>query len=342
MKALVFQGVGQPLQLESVDDPTPGVGEVVLKVGRCGICGTDLHRTEHNIWTCRPPVVLGHEFAGEIVALGKGIEGLKEGMRVTALPYIGCGKCRACLAGNPHYCPNNLNAGTEQLAGGYAEYVKVGAASCLQLPAALSLEDGALIEPLAVGLHGVKRGGVQPGDRVLVIGAGPIGLAAAYWAKLAGASKVAVSAPSDRRKPLAEAMGATAFITASEDAALAAKTAETLGGLADVVLECVGQPGMLQRALTCLRTGGRVVILGVCIQPDTFMPLTGLAKEADIRFSVVYDVAEFQTCIDAMDAGHVSPRAMVTDTVSLADAPAAFEALRQRTHQCKVMVDPWA
>lgn len=342
MKALVFRGVGQPLQLETVDDPTPGEGEVVLRVGRCGICGTDLHRTEHNVWTCRPPVVLGHEFAGEIVALGKGVEGLTEGMRVTALPYIGCGKCRACLAGTPHQCPTNLNVGTEQLAGGYAEYVKVGAATCLQLPTALSIEDGALVEPLAVGLRGVKRGGVKPGDRVLVIGAGPIGLAAAYWAKLAGASKVAVSAPSDRRKPLAEAMGATAFITASDDKSLAAATEAELGGLADVVLECVGQPGMIQRSLSCLRTGGRVVVLGVCIQPDTIMPLVGLSKEADIRFSVVYDVAEFQTCIDALDAGHVAPRAMVTDTVSLADAPAAFEALRQRTHQCKVMVDPWA
>lgn len=341
MRALVFRGVGQPLQLETLDDPTPGEGEVVLKVGRCGICGTDLHRTEHNIWTCHPPVVLGHEFAGEIVALGKGVEGLKPGMRITALPYIGCGKCRACLAGNPHYCPKRLNTGTEDIAGGYAEYVKVGAGSCLPLPAALSIDDGALVEPLAVGLHGVKRGSVQPGDRVLVIGAGPIGLAAAYWARLAGASRVAVSAPSTRRQPLAEAMGATAFIAASDDAALAAASEEALGGAPDVVLECVGQPGMIQRALACVRTGGRVVVLGVCIQPDTFLPLTGLAREADIRFSVVYDVVEFQACIDALDAGHVSPRAMITETVSLADAPAAFEALRNRTHQCKVMVAPW-
>lgn len=114
----------------------------------------------------------------------------------------------------------------------------------------------------------------------------------------------------------------------------------TLGGPADVVLECVGQTGMIQRALSCVRTGGRVVVLGVCLQPDTFMPLIGRSKEGDIRFSVVYDVAEFRTCIDALDAGHVSPRAMITDTVSLADAPAAFEALRTRTHQCKVMVAP--
>lgn len=342
MRGLVFHGVGQPLQLETLDDPTPSAGEVVIKVGRCGICGTDLHRTEHNIWTARPPVVLGHEFAGEIVAVGKDVTGLQAGMRVTALPYIGCGKCRACLDGSPHHCPSNLNAGTEALNGGFAEYVKVGAGSCVPLPSALTISDGALVEPLAVGLHGVKRGKVQPGDRVLVIGAGPIGLAAAYWARLAGASHVAVSAPSNRRQAIAEGMGATSFIVAQDDATLAHAAAEALGGPPDVVLECVGLPGMIQRSLACVKTGGRVVVLGVCIHQDHFHPLTGLAREADIHFSVVYDVAEFQTCVDALDAGHVSPRSMITDSVGLSEAPAAFEALRQRTHQCKVMIDPWA
>lgn len=341
MRALVFRGVGQPLSLETVDDPTPGEGEVVLRVGRCGICGTDLHRTEQNMWTCRPPVVLGHEFAGEIVAVGKGAEHLRTGMRVTALPYIGCGKCRFCLAGNPHYCPTRLNAGCEELHGGYAEYVKVGAGSCVPLPAALSITDGALVEPLAVGLHGVKRAGVQPGERVLVIGAGPIGLAAAYWARRAGASRIAMSASSNRRQAIAEQMGATAFITGGDDRAFPGMISEALGGPADVVLECVGVPGMIQRALGCVGMRGRVVVLGVCMQPDMIVPLAGLAKESDIRFSVVYDVDEFRTCVDALDAGDVSPRAMVTDTVSLADAPDMFEALRHRSHQCKVMVSPW-
>lgn len=341
MRALVFRGVGKPLSLETVADPTPGPGEVVLKVARCGICGTDLHRTEENIWTLGDAAILGHEFAGEIVAQGAGVTGLATGMRVTALPYIGCGTCRSCLAGSPHFCPNNLNAGTEALPGGYAEYVKVGAGSVTPLPAGLSLADGALVEPLAVGLHGVRRGAVTAADRVLVIGAGPIGLAAAWWARRFGARRVAVSAPSDRRRDLALAMGATDFIVAKDDATLAALARDALGGAPSVVLECVGQPGMIDRAMTAVATHGRVVVLGVCIQPDRIMPLVGLSREADIRFSVVYDVEEFQLCIDAMDSGDVAPRAMITDTVSLDATPAAFEALRHRTHQCKVMVAPW-
>lgn len=342
MQALVFNGVGRPLALETLVDPTPGPGEVVLKVGRCGICGTDLHRTEENVWTARPPVVLGHEFSGEVAAIGRGVDSLRIGTRVTALPYIGCGSCRSCVAGSPHFCPTRLNAGTEELPGGYAEYVKVGAASCIPLPGALSLADGALVEPLAVSLHGVRRGGVGPGDRVLVIGAGPIGLAAAYWARRSGASRIAVSAPSNRRQGIAEAMGATHFLPASDDETLVRSAEEALGGLPDVVLECVGLPGMIQRSLACVKTHGRVVVIGVCIHEDRFMPLSGLAREADIRFSVVYDVDEFRTCVDALDAGDVSPRAMITDTVSLAGGSAAFEALRHRTQQCKVMIDPWA
>jgi threonine dehydrogenase-like Zn-dependent dehydrogenase len=260
---------GNRFNLKPLDDPTPSPGEVVIKVRRCGICVTNLHRTEHNIWTARPPVVLGHEFAGEIVAIGEDVSGLQMGMRVTALPYIGCGKCRACLAGSPHHCPTRQNAGTEALNGGFAEYVKVGAGSCVPLPAALSIADDALVEPLAVGLHGVKRGKVQPGERILVIGAGPIGLAA---------SRVAVSAPSNRRQPIAEEMGATSFIVANDDAALASASADALGGPPDIVLECVGLPGMIQRSLACVKTGGRVVALGVCINQDHFHPLTGLAR----------------------------------------------------------------
>lgn len=342
MRALCFHGVGQPLQLTDVPDPEPGPGEVVIKVARCGICGTDLHRTEDNVWTLRQGTVPGHEFAGEVVALGKGVEGLKTGARITALPYIGCGHCASCLSGSPHFCPTMLNAGSDELPGAYAEYVKVGAASCVPLPVDLSLDDGALVEPLAVGLHAVRRGRVGPSDRVLILGAGPIGLAAAWWARRTGARRVVVAATSTRRRDMALAMGADAFLVADDDATLIALSQEALQGRPDVVMECVGLPGAIARSLSCVAAHGRVVVAGACSTLDQFMPLIGLAREAEIIFSTVYVTDEFRLCVEAMDAGDVAPRMMITDRVSLEQAPTAFEELRGRSAQCKVLIDPWA
>src|SRR5687768_5545259 len=148
MRALVFKGVGHPLVLDHIPDPVPEPDQVILKVGRCGICGTDLHRTEENIFSLKPGAVPGHEFAGEIVALGRETKRLKMGDRVTALPYVGCGRCVECMSGAPNFCRSTRNIGSDDLTGGYAEYVAVGAAWTLKLPDALSLDDGALIEPL--------------------------------------------------------------------------------------------------------------------------------------------------------------------------------------------------
>lgn len=340
MRALVFRGVDQPLALETLPDPVPGPGEVVIKVARCGICGTDLHRSRENLWTAAPGTVMGHEFSGEIVALGHGVEGLSTGMAVTALPYIGCGKCGYCTTGNPHFCPTRLYVGTEDSPGGYAEYVKVGADCVTPLAGGLSLDDGALVEPLAVGLHGVHRARINPADRVLVIGAGPIGLAATWWARRFGARHIVVTAPSTRRRDMALSMGADSFITAADDAELAQRAAEELGGKPDVVLECVGGTGLINRAMTCVATHGRVVVLGLCTHHDHIVPLLGMTSECDIRFSVVYNVDEFRQCIEALDAGDIAPRAMITDSVPLTEGADAFAALQARSSQCKVMLRP--
>lgn len=342
MRALVFKGFGQSLALEHIPDPTPEPDQVILKVGRCGICGTDLHRTEENIFSLKPGAVPGHEFSGEVVALGRKTSGLAIGDRVTALPYVGCGRCVECMSGAPNFCRSMRNIGGDDLPGGYAEYVAVGAHWTVKLPDALSLEDGALIEPLAVGLHGVQRAGLQAGARVLVIGAGPIGLACVYWARRTGAAKIAVTAASDRRADMARGMGADTFITTNGGSSLSNSVTAALGGPADVVFECVGLPGLLDKAISCVRIRGVVVVLGVCVQPDPFMPIMALAREVDIRFSQVYNLREFEVAVDAMESGNVEPRAMITDVVNLDAAPAAFEALRHRTHQCKVLINPWS
>lgn len=341
MRALSFVKVGEPLRLVTVPMPEPGPGEVILKVAHCGICGTDIHRTEDNIWTFRPGTVPGHEFAGEVVALGAGVEKLRVGARVTALPYIGCGSCAHCLGGDPYRCPTAVNSGTETLTGAFAEYVRAGADNCVPLPVGLSLEDGALVEPLAVGLHAVRRGRIGPADRVLVLGAGPIGLAVIWWARRMGARKVVVAATSDRRREMAMAMGADAFLVARDDQTLRALSKEALAGRADVVVECVGLPGTIASAIACAGSRGRIVVAGACSTEDRFYPLHGLAREVDILFSTVYDRDEFHQCVEAMDRGDVAPRAMITDRVSLEEAPQAFEGLRGRNRQCKVLVSPW-
>ena len=341
MRAMVFRGVGKPLSLETVEDPTPKAGQVILKVGRCGICGTDLHRTEDNRITHREGAILGHEFSGEVVALGAGVDNLKLGDKVTALPYFGCGHCHYCLNGSPHFCAQTGNIGEAGYPGAFADYVATAAPYTLKLPAALSLADGALIEPLAVALRGVLRGGVKLGDKVLILGAGPIGLAVAHWARRAGAAKVAVQASSNRRAEFAGRMGADIFITPKDGERPSQTAHAALGGAPDVVFECVGAPGLIDQAISSVRIGGAVVVLGACAHRDNWMPIVGLVKEVDVRFSMVYSLEEYQIAIDSIDAGDVTPRALITETVDLDHGPEAFEALRHQAHQCKVLVSPW-
>jgi (R,R)-butanediol dehydrogenase / meso-butanediol dehydrogenase / diacetyl reductase len=333
MKAAVFHKIGQPLAIESVPDPTPGAGQVVVRVSRCGICGSDLHMTEDPFFGLPPGVVLGHEYAGEVVALGEGVERIRMGDRVAVLPVQGCWRCAHCLAGEPAWCQQMRIEG-----GGYGEYSLAGEAQCLALPKSISLEEGALIEPLAVGLHGVSVAQMAPGARVLIIGAGPIGLAATFWAHRLGASRVAVTASSSRREALAIAMGANVFLD-PENATLEG-VRSALGGLPDVVFECVGKPGLLARSVELVRPRGTVVVLGLCTQPDTLIPFALVTREVRVQPAALYSMREFEIAADTLARHSSVPTAMITDTVSLDGMPAAFEALRQRTNQCKVMVSP--
>ena len=330
MKAAVFKGLGKPLAIESVPDPVPNAGEVVIKVGRCGICGSDLHSTSNPHRTAPLGKVLGHEWAGEIVEVGLGVTKFKKGERVAVLPLSGCGMCASCLAGEPAWCARRNIDG-----GGYGEYATTHERQCFKLPQVLSLEDGALVEPMAVGLHGVVMSDMKPGQKILVIGAGPIGLATIYWARRMGAGVIAATASSTRRAKLAEDMGATMFLAPDAD------MAEALGGPPDIVFEAVGAPGLIQQSINVVKRRGTVVVLGLCWDPDTFTPGGAVGKEVRIQCAGFYSAREFEHAIDPFERGSLEPRAMVTDTVSLADFPAAFEALRARTHQCKVMLDPW-
>ncbi len=337
MKVAVFKALHQPLEVEDAPDPTPGPGDVVVKVGRCGICGSDLHITEDPIFGVPPGVVLGHEYSGEVVEVGKEVTRIKVGDRLAAFPLISCGKCGPCKSGQPAWCegPGGMVVG----GGGYGQFSSVAEHQCVRMPAGVSLTDGALVEPLAVGLHAVNVSGLKSGARVLVIGAGPIGLAVVFWARRMGAGKIACTASSTRRAELAMEMGASVFVEPSDTPVEDVNRA--LGGAPEIVFECVGIPGLIQRSVDHVTSRGTVVIAGLCTTPDTINPFWVVNKEVRLQPSAFYDVRDFETTLDVLDAGILTPHQMVTDEVSLSAMPQAFEALKHRTHQCKVMVNPW-
>lgn len=334
MKAAVFEGFGQPLAIETLPDPSPGPDQVLVRVGRCGICGSDLHLTENPLFGVTPGTVLGHEFAGEVEAVGRNVTKFKAGDRVAVSSVESCGHCASCLAGEPYWCPQMRIA-----TGGYGQYALANEWQCVPLPGTVSIEDGALVEPMAVALHGVNLCQMRPGTRVLVIGAGPIGLATIYWLNRLGAGQIAVTASSLRRAELAYKMGASHFLAPEGDRIAAVNAA--LGGPPQIVFECVGAPGMLAQAIDHVGPRGTVLVQGLCGVPDTFTPFAAVAKEVRIQASALFHAQDFQYAVDVFDRGAVEPHAMITDTVGLDAMPPAFEALRHRTTQCKVMVKAW-
>ncbi|WP_338468344.1 alcohol dehydrogenase catalytic domain-containing protein [Novosphingobium sp. ZN18A2] len=335
MRAAVMQGLHKPLVLKTLDDPTPEVGEVVVKVGRCGICGSDLHMTEDEAYGQGPGSVLGHEFAGEVVALGKGVEGFATGDFVSVIPLMSCGKCAACKAGEVAWCETFGLQG-----GGYAEYAVTRPNQCVKLPKSASIADGAIIEPLAVALHGLNMSAMRTGDRVLILGAGPIGLAVAFWARRHGAGRVVVQDIAEFQRERALEMGAHDFVVDAADPVGSAERA--LGGKADIVFECVGIPGLIAQAVEQVRNRGTILLLGLCTRPDTFNSFAMLSKEVRLVTSAFFTRQEYEAALDALDCGAAEPRHLVTDTISLASTPDVFESLKKRTHQCKVLIDPTA
>ena len=333
MRAAVMQGLQKPLAIKIVPDPVPSVGEVVVKVGRCGICGSDLHMTEDPAYGQGAGSILGHEFAGEVVEIGKGVISLAKGDLVAVSPLKSCGTCQACRDGNVSWCKQFGLQG-----GGYAEYTLTRPNQCLKLPKSASVADGAIIEPLAVALHGLAMSGMRIGDKVLIQGAGPIGLAAAFWSRRMGAGRVVVQDVAEWQRERAAAMGAHHFVADHGDPIGAAELA--LGGKADTVFECVGVPGLIAQAVEQVRARGTIVLLGLCTKPDTFSSFAMLSKEVRLITSAFFTRQEYEAALDALDRGAAEPRFLVTDTISLEATPTVFESLRQRTKQCKVLIDP--
>lgn len=333
MRAVFFDKVGEPLQLVTMPDPEPGEGEMIIQVRRCGICGSDVHLTQmHGFYPEQS--VLGHEFAGEVVALGKGVEGYKIGDHVSALPAAGCGACQPCLQGAPLLCEK----GVRGYAGGFADFMRISASTSIHLPQTVSMSDGALVEPLSVSLHGVAMAKLQPGARVLVVGAGAIGLAAIYWARRMGAGRIVAISRSRRRAEMAVAMGADAFVTTGETEVEDVR--EALGGAPQVVFEAIGAVGGLQQSINHVATNGTVVSLGFCLKPDPILPSITTFKQVTLIFSMAYTLGEFQFCADSLSNGHVDPKMMISNTIRLEDVPDMVASMQAGTaSEVKVHAD---
>jgi 2-desacetyl-2-hydroxyethyl bacteriochlorophyllide A dehydrogenase len=314
-------------EVEDVPEPTPREGELVLEVRACGICGSDLKAHK----SMPAGTVMGHEFCGEIVAVGAGTDGgWREGQLVAAMPIGACGRCRWCLAGEPAHCDAADLQGVGGSSGAFAELVRVQAALTFPLGEAVG-RYGALVEPLAVGLHAVVVADVRPGERVLVIGGGNVGAAVALWSRRLGAREVVVSDPSSTRRDSAGTFGATDVHDPGEG--------PPPTGF-DVVIECVGVPGMIQAAVGAAAVHGRIAVAGVCTAPDSFVPVTALIKEVDIRFPVYYRRAEFGAAAALVESGGVDTDAFVSGQVGLDTVDDAFRTLLASTTERKILVVP--
>jgi threonine dehydrogenase-like Zn-dependent dehydrogenase len=335
VRAAVTQGKGEPLVIERIDDPTPDADQLLVAVKASGICGSDLHIADNREM---PGRVLGHEMAGEIVGFGSAVEGYKEGDRIAVFPLNGCGECMYCLTGRTSRCSQRTLTGG-QLNGGYAEYVTISPRQAYKLPADVSYAFGAAVEPLSVAHHAWEKTRAETGEPVLVVGGGPVGQAVALWARHYGASDVVVSDLVEHRRALARQAGATATIDASSQDVVEAFR-EITGQAPRVVIECVGVPGMIQRALETASVDGSVTIVGMTMGPDQFLPSTPFSKELNIQFVSFYRGSDYDTTIRALDRGGIDPTPLLTDHISLDDLPVRFEALKHPTTECKIIVEP--
>jgi (R,R)-butanediol dehydrogenase/meso-butanediol dehydrogenase/diacetyl reductase len=335
MRAVVVAGPRR-LALESVPDPTPAPGQAVLRVSACGICGSDLHLYQAGLLPAGS--IMGHEFSGEVVeAAGD----LRVGERVCALPVLSCGRCQRCRSGLGAYCSDQRALGLGQAAGAFAEYTAVAAHEVVRLPESVGDAQGALVEPLAVGLHALGAARLRRGETCLVIGAGPIGLAITLWARHAGAGEVIVSETAPGRRAMAEQLGATRVVDPGQED-LAAVLASRIPEGPDVVFEAVGAPGLIQQCIERVRFRGRIVVAGVCLTPDTFHPGPAVLKEASLQFVLAYEKDDFQHTVDLLAQGRIHPEAMISERIDLAGVQGAFDALEHPKDQCKLLVLPWS
>ena len=325
----------ETIEVREIDDPTPGPGEVLVRVRSCGICGTDLH-AYHGAIPAAHGVPPGHEYAGEIASLGESVEGFAPGDRVVIEPVRYCRECAYCTTGRYQLCAKRVLGGAA-VAGAMAEYVAVPAYGVYHLPDALDFELGALTEPLAVTVHGLHMVDLAIGERVLVMGSGTIGLMAILAARAAGASEVIATYRYEHQGQAALAAGAT---TALKDSEMG-----RIEGI-DVVVETVGGTApTLSQALGIVRPGGRVSVLGVFTQQSQINALGLMLKEVRLVGGITYCRpglnSDFDIALKILEAEPERARSIITHRYSLDEAAEAFAVAADKSNgSIKVHLQP--
>ncbi len=327
MKAAVTTS-DQSFEVVDLPDPTPEPDQLVIRVKACGVCGSDIKAQPF----APAGMVMGHELGGEVVAVGSDTDGGLEGTNIAVLPVVSCGSCQYCRAGVVAHCPKARYIGMGP-AGGFAEYAAVPARHSFTLPTEVPAAYSALVEPFAVGLHGVHSAEIGPGDDVLIVGAGGVGLTTLIWALHKGGGRVTVADPDPRRRDSARSMGATDEL---------ASVSEAEPGAYDAVVECVGHPELVQACQPALRPRGRLVVSGACAEPTAIEPITALLKELTVRYSVAYSVDEFHEVVTSFSTRDIDPAPAVGPTFGLDQVAEAFAAVREARVQGRVSVRPYA
>lgn len=350
MQALRFHAARDIRIEEIAEPPVPRPGDVVVRIATCGICGTDLHEyiagpivtpvEPHPLTGAQNPQILGHEFAGDVVAIGAGVTRVAEGDRVAIMPLAYCGRCAYCRRGLQHLCATMACVGLSHPWGGMGELATVAEYQVVRLPDEVTYQQGALIEPTAVAAYGVERAGVGPGDRVLVTGAGPIGALAALCARVAGASTVYISEPNPARRARAEALGVATVIdpTAVDVPEFLHEECDGLG--VDVAIECSGHPNGFDAAVRSLRRRGTLAQTGLFVGEASVEPMLWALNDLTIVGTWCYWVYDFDRIAAQIAAGGLPVERVVTSTVTLDDAPDAFAELASgRADEIKVLID---
>ncbi|MFV0406563.1 MAG: 2,3-butanediol dehydrogenase [Propioniciclava sp.] len=337
MRAAVFYGA-EDLRVEDATEPAPGPGEVKLRNAFAGICGSDLHvyyapeasgmdfSKPHPVTGATLPQIMGHEFAGTVVEVGDGVDGISVGDRAAVWPIYYCGTCPACNQGRYNACATIAFHGLASNGGGMAEFTTVPATMLHLLPESVDLRMGALVEPMAVSWHAVQQSEIDPGGTALIAGAGPIGIGVWFALKDRGVDRVLISEPSAERRATVEALGARTVDPTG--GGLAPAVAELTDGQGvDRAFDAAGAGAAIASGLASLTPGGRVVVVAIHERPMDFLPTQLVMAETEISGTLAYLPADFDAVIDAMSRG-------VYDTTGWVDeAPVdgvvdAFEKLR--------------
>ncbi len=326
----------QRLVVDEVDEPKPGPGQVLVETLACGICGSDLHFLQHGGFgadTVVGPVdpardiVMGHEFSARVLEAGPGVENVAPGDIVVSMPVM------ATAGGTGAIGYSN------DFPGGYAERMLLTGALCLKVPDGLDPNHAALTEPLAVGRHAANLASISQGEGAIVLGCGPIGLAIVSALSLDGVEPIVAADFSIKRRELASAMGAHEIVDPNSERAIEAWS-RVGGARSPVIFEAVGVAGMIDQAMRMAPRSGRIVVAGVCMEPDTISPIVGIGNELTVRFALGYTPEEFSATLDSIATGQVDVAKLITAEVGLDDVLKAFEMLAQPEKHVKVIVTP--